>query len=406
LNTSSFQIGADGSVLYQAFLREGDAYQVVATLPVESEDLGALASSNGELTPLFAAAAADGAFTAEPAPLPGDIARPASIDRFLELPDDLPAALTKVARQKTAGAKTDFEKGWLLQYWFRDSGDFTYSTSVSSGSGSLELENWLTDPTSRNYRIGYCEQFASSMAVLSRVLGIPSRVVWGFTPGEVRVVDGQEVIQVRDKNAHAWVEMWMDGVGWVKFDPTPRNDGALPPSVTAAFDPVSYLPPPAEIDLDSLAAGDLGGPNDPSRFDLIEDPVAGQGSGISSSTWWLALPLIALLAGVVPLLKSLRRRRRLRRLREGDVTAAWEEIVDRLEDLGSPVPAYQTPLEFADATDRVLVPLARSYSAAIYGGINGSASKDDLETVEAWLKHRYEGGRRTRAAFNLKSLID
>ncbi len=97
---------------------------------------------------------------------------------------------------------------------------------------------------SLNYRTGYCEQFAASMAVLGRAIGIPSRVVWGFTPGKVDTQDnGTEVITVRDNNAHAWVEMWMDGFGWVKFDPTPRGDG-IPESVTAGFDPVVYLPPP------------------------------------------------------------------------------------------------------------------------------------------------------------------
>ena len=84
----------------------------------------------------------------------------------------------------------------------------------------------------------------------------------------------------------------------------------------------------------------------------------------------------------------------------------WDEIVDRLADLGQPIPEHQTPLEFATARDRVLVPIARTYTAAIYGGRNGRATEADLHHFEQWLKLRYEGPERARAAFNLRSLVD
>jgi transglutaminase-like putative cysteine protease len=403
LNTSSFQIGTDGSVLYQAFLDQGDEYQAVATLARQDQDLGALASSNGELSPLFAAAAADGTFTASPGQPEGDISRPENIDSFLQLPEDLPAEIAAAAFRQTSGAQTDFERAWLLQHWFRDSGDFTYSTNVTTGSGSLDLENWLTDSTSQNYRIGYCQQFASAMGVLGRALGIPSRVVWGFTPGTVTTVNGQEIIEVRDNNAHAWVEMWMDGFGWVRFDPTPRGDGALPTSVTSGFDPVAYLPDPDVVAFPGQSANPFLGDDAPGFSDDAGTPGDGASTG-DFTLWALVVPVVIVLIGFVPLLKSVRRRRRMGRLREGDITAAWEEIVDRLDDLGTPVPAHQTPLEFATATDRSLIPLARTYSAAVYGDINGLAREEDLESVERWLRMRYEGGKRTRAAFNPKSL--
>ena len=422
INPQSFQIAPDGSVIYQPRLGLGEQFQAATTFALHDEDLGALASSNGVLTPMFAAAAEAGVFSAEPAPLPGDTTRPEDIDRFVALPKDFPATLLGVALERTLGATTDFEKAWLLQYWFRDSGDFTYSTNVSTGQSSLQLEDWLTDPVSTNYRVGYCEQFANGMAVLGRELGIPTRVVWGFTPGvatfvEVIDKDGnvvtdedgnvvlEEVIEVRENNAHAWVEMWMDGVGWVKFDPTPRGDGALPNSLTADFNPVVYLPPPGDLGGLDRSAEEFAGETNPFAIDQTGNPI-GDSSGFAISKWWLVIPALLIIALITPILKSVRRRRRVRRLRDGDITAAWEEIIDRLQDLGSPVPAHQTPMEFATATDRSLVPIARSYSAAIYGGIKVTASQDDLDTVESWLKLRYEGGKRTRAALNPKSLFD
>ena len=408
VNVSGFQTTPDGSVLYQAQLGEGDQYQVEAVFPDFEADLGAYATlPNGTLSPLFANAAEDGEFTAQPSTNNGAVGRPADIERFIELDEDMPAAIGQVARQQTSGATTDFERAWLLQWWFRDSSQFEYSTEVSTGHGVLDLEDWLTDPTSQNYRTGYCEQFAASMAVLGRALNIPSRVVWGFTPGRVQTqADGTEVIVVRDNNAHAWVEMWMDGFGWVKFDPTPRGDGTLPDSVTAAFNPVPYLPPPDPNAPDIARPGFIDDSEIPGQLDEDGNPIGGGDSLFDFASWWWIIPTLAVLATVIPLVKEVRRRRRLRLIKEGDITAVWDEIVDRLADLGQPVPEYQTPLEFAAGRDRVLVPIARSYTAAIYGGRNGRATESDLRHFEQWLKLRYEGPERARAAFSLRSLFD
>jgi transglutaminase-like putative cysteine protease len=409
VNVSGFQTTPDGSVLYQAQLGEGDQYQVEALFPDFEADLGALATlPNGSLSPLFANAANDGAFTAAPAEGGGDVARPADIERFIELDeDDLPPAISQIARLQTAGATTNFERAWLLEYWFRISGDFMYSTQVSTGHGVLDLADWLTEPTSLNYRTGYCEQFAASMAVLGRALGIPSRVVWGFTPGEVQTQDdGTEVIVVRDNNAHAWVEMWMDGFGWVKFDPTPRGDGTQPDSATEVFNPVAYLPPPDPNAPPISVPGFLDESELPAGVDSEGNPIDRDGFFLDVSAWWWILPILVVLAFGIPLLKEIRRRRRLRRIKEGDITAVWDEIVDRLADLGQPIPEHQTPLEFASARDRVLVPIARSYTAAVYGGRNGRATESDLRHFEQWLKLRYEGPERARAAFSLRSLVD
>jgi hypothetical protein len=118
------------------------------------------------------------------------------------------------------------------------------------------------------------------------------------------------------------------------------------------------------------------------------------------------VPAALVVLSLIPMLKAFRRRRRIRRLAEGDITAAWDEIVDRLTDLRSPVPAHQTPLEFARATDRSLVPLASSYSAAVYGSRTGLGEVTDLTQVESWLKLRYESRERTIAAFNPRSLLN
>jgi hypothetical protein len=242
---------------------------------------------------------------------------------------------------------------------------------------------------------------------LGRLVGIPTRVVWGFTPGSVeQQSDGTDVIVVRDHNAHAWVEVWIDGFGWVEFDPTPRGDGALPESITAEFDPTPFLPPPGSdfpvIQRPGFFDESVG------QFERINpsDADSPRGSFPIQVGWILGVVVaVALLIGAIPLLKAFRRRRRMRLLRQGDITAAWDEIVDRLGDLGSPVPASQTPLEFAHATDRTLVPLATSYSATVYGDRQGQGRESDLRSIENWLRVRYQRPARARAAFNPRSLL-
>jgi Asp-tRNA(Asn)/Glu-tRNA(Gln) amidotransferase A subunit family amidase len=108
---------------------------------------------------------------------------------------------------------------------------------------------------------------------------------------------------------------------------------------------------------------------------------------------------------VIPGLKRVRRNRRLRTIRNGDVTAAWDEIVDQLTDLGHDVPEHQTPIEFARSTDRSLVPLATAYGASVYGGHRHAGRIDDFLAVERWVKLKYEGGQRARASFNPTSLL-
>ncbi|MGH3650399.1 MAG: DUF4129 domain-containing protein, partial [Acidimicrobiia bacterium] len=106
-----------------------------------------------------------------------------------------------------------------------------------------------------------------------------------------------------------------------------------------------------------------------------------------------------------PLVKRVRRRRRVALVRDGDITAAWDEIVDRLTDLGVPLPESLTPLELARATNHALMPLAMSYSSTVYGGRTGQARETDLVTVEWWIDRTYDAPDRARAAISLKSLI-
>ncbi len=186
-----------------------------------------------------------------------------------------------------------------------------------------------------------------------------------------------------------------------QFDPTPRGE-YQPASLTAAFDPESFVTDTGLGDVLTTPLDPRTGPGSEGITDI--PPVAGsQGA----PRWWLLLfPAAALAAALIPSAKRFRRRRRLKKARAGDITAVWDEIVDRLIDLGEPVPASMTPLELARGTDDYLLALAVSYSAAVYGGRVGGASELDLLTLEEWLVKRYDTGRRLRAALSTRSLLD
>ena len=110
----------------------------------------------------------------------------------------------------TAGATTPYAAVRAIEDHLRS--DYTYDPNVISHT--YPLGSFLFDD-----RAGYCQQFAGAMGLMLRMMGIPSRVVAGFAPGTRHSDDG--TFQVRDLDAHSWVEAYFRGIGWVTFDPTP-----------------------------------------------------------------------------------------------------------------------------------------------------------------------------------------
>lgn len=404
LVAQSFRVREDGSIAVDLQATDGWEYELTSDVPLPN--VAAMASVGGELSPIFEAAAESGAFGM--APIDETLQEPPDgIASYLALPESIDTAVQDLASQVTERGATDYERALLLVSFFRDSEQFAYSTEVSTGHTALDLEEWLIDPDSRNYRTGYCEQFATAMAVMGRLLGIPSRVVLGFTPGETAVQpDGTEVLVVRERNAHAWIELWMDDQGWVRFDPTPRADGVNPSSEsgTVGFEVEDIVPAASQPSPRAGSVGALPTPRDIGEEVLRTFIPRGNG-GVGGSGWWIALGVIpaASVVGIV-IFKGVRRRNRIHRLTEGDVAAAWEEIIDRLSDLGGNVEPALTPLEIARDEDPALVPLALLYGSAVYGGIRQVECLEDFSAAEASLRRRYQGRRWWRSWLALGSL--
>ncbi len=271
--------------------------------------------------------------------------------RFLDLPGDLPAVVGDLARRETQGLSSDYEKAVALQSFFRDTGNFTYSLARSeTGNGVDELVTFLTPGPEG--RVGYCEQFAASMAVMARELGIPARVDVGFLRPQ-RQADGSWQYSARD--LHAWPELYFPGAGWVRFEPTPADRTGAAPAYT---EQQGAAPAPAPAPTASASAQPQPSAGRPTAEQRPQQQATPDAQGASAGPPWgrvaggVGAALAVLALAVLP--GALRRRRRERRL-QGGAEACWAEIRDTVVDLGLTWPADRSPRETRDALLRHLV---------------------------------------------------
>jgi transglutaminase-like putative cysteine protease len=259
-------------------------------------------------------------------------------EAFTDVPADVPPIVRELAVEVTQDATTRFEKAVALQNWFREDGGFTYSLATAEGSGYDALVSFLSDGPGG--RTGYCEQFASAMAVMARLLGIPARVAIGFLHPQPA---GPDTWIYSSDDMHAWPELYFDGAGWVRFEPTPAGRADEVPSYTV----ISRNPTTEETD----PAVPSGNPATllPSNRPTEERPEStGAGPNIDRGNGpWLPLGgagvAVVVIGALLLLPRVLRRRRRDRRLAAGDPEQAWAEIRDFAIDLGVPWPAGRSP---------------------------------------------------------------
>lgn len=135
---------------------------------------------------------------------------PAIAELYAQRPDTEPRVVD-LARQITAGAPTRFDKVRALESWMGANTKYSLKAPISNARD-------VVDDFLFQSRLGWCEQIASSLVVMARSVGIPARLVTGFAPGARDALTGRFV--VREKDAHAWAEIYFPGIGWQGFDPT------------------------------------------------------------------------------------------------------------------------------------------------------------------------------------------
>ncbi len=144
-----------------------------------------------------------------------DDADPGPLAPYLAYPD-LPPVIAETAQRWMAEADDNvYDRTMAIQERFASTGGFTYDDQVEPRDGADALLEFL------NRKTGFCQQFASAMAIMLRTQGIPSRVAVGFTAGDFDEDTGS--YRVTTDQAHAWVEVYFPTYGWLTFEPTPNR---------------------------------------------------------------------------------------------------------------------------------------------------------------------------------------
>ena len=227
------------------------------------------------------------------------------MQRYLQLPDTITPRTTELAYEITAGSASVYDKAKAIETYLRQA--ITYDTDVGAPPDDRDVVDYLLFENPR----GYCEHYATAMTVMLRTLGIPARVVAGYAPGTWDAdLGGYLYLQ---SNAHAWVEVFIAGYGWIPFEPTaseaPRNlagdvtqdlpsedqepfDPLEEPesTITPAADDVASTPPAAGEDAPLAPVEEAGGDQDgggPSGTLLLVGGVVLSVALIGGTVWWL-----------------------------------------------------------------------------------------------------------------------
>ena len=321
----SFYLVRDQPNLVFAAYRPQEAYLNTASLVLDAGDglrVGAPMKAGTTYTivsrrPNFSAAA----LRAATGPYPAAVTR-----NDLALPGNISARVRGLARQLTANAPSAYDKAVALRDYLLNIKYDYYPPPQPPGSETVD--NFLFVD-----KRGVCEQFATSLAVMLRTLGIPARLVAGYAAGQYNSLSG--FYTVRASDAHAWVEAYFPGYGWVPFDPTP---GFTPSPYTAPVQEwvfSSALQGLPTLPLGDLAAsgaalmGAAGGP----LFGLFVVMVL----GLAAWLFWLGLRQTQRErpAGLAVIDDDLNRRR---------ILAAYTAGQRRLKRFRRPA---ETPTEFA-----------------------------------------------------------
>ncbi|MBD0282423.1 MAG: transglutaminase domain-containing protein [Thermoleophilaceae bacterium] len=257
--------------------------------------------------------------------------------------DSVYADTYSLARRLTDDEPNVYEAVKAIERYLQE--EYVYRERVPSAD--VPLEDFLF-----RERAGYCQQFSGAMALMLRMIGIPARVAAGFSPGSFNRDTGE--YRVRDLDAHSWVEVYFNGIGWVPFDPTPP---------IAATDSRAGEIATGRAGVAAGAVRNQGGSSP-----APERAAGGRGGGGDGGGpgWLLALLAVPVLAVGAGALVVALRMRRLRGLTASELAEAQlRELRRALERLGWKVPAGTTLLDLERRLRRAAGPASAAYAGGL-----------------------------------------
>ena len=334
---------------------------------------------------------------------------PALEQKFLQLPDDTPPVVHETAQKilRKYEPATPYDRARAVERYLVYDGGFVYNLDVSYRRADKAIEEFLGDS-----KEGFCTQFSTSMALILRDMGVPSRVVYGSTPGEDV---GQGEYLVRGSNMHTWVEAYFPGVGWYPFNPTP---GFSMPATMEANAP-RRLPPLASqlgdaannLEERRAVQGRQQTPQEQNQ-DIAQQGSTTNDSGRNGALLW---PLLVLLPALLVVAVLLSKWALLARGRPEDL---YRDLTGRLRDVLPPGKSIVADSPALTPTERVLIlagavgveegpmrEFALAYSGHLYSADGErdhvtSAYRDAMRAYE-----RLPRWRRVLGAVNPSSLL-
>ena len=206
-------------------------------------------------------------------------------ERYLQLPSTITPRTLELAQTITQGLETPYDQAVAITRWLRS--NIEYSRTIDSPPEDVEPIDWFLF----DYRVGYCDYYASAEVVMLRSLGIPARLAGGYARGEYDAAEG--IYSVSGIDAHAWPEVYFPGIGWVEFEPTVSQDVLVRPELTeeeAALLQENDAVDPFEEVTEEERLEDIIEP---------EDPVAPLDVSILTRPEWTRIIALSLLAVVV-----------------------------------------------------------------------------------------------------------
>jgi transglutaminase-like putative cysteine protease len=232
-------------------------------------------------------------------------------ERYLALPETVPARVLALARDLTATEPTPYERARAIETYLRQ---FPYTLDVPQPPSDRDVVDTFLFDLQR----GYCDYYASAMTVLARAAGLPARLAVGYASGAYDWEEARYVVTEAD--AHAWPEVYFPNHGWVAFEPT------------------AGLPPLEHAD-------DAASPAWAEPEDALEP--AARGWGVLRWTWWRALAgAMTLLALAAAGWRALDRQRLLRQRPVVALASLYGRLRAYGRRLGVPMQAGDTPHEF------------------------------------------------------------
>ena len=198
-------------------------------------------------------------------------------ERYLQLPDTITDRTYKLADEITSGLDTPYDKVVAITDYLRQ--NIKYVDIIDAPPQDQEATDWFLF----DYQQGFCNYYSTAEIVLLRAIGIPARWAVGFAQGE-QIEDGTYVVKQRD--AHAWPEVYFPGIGWVEFEPTQAQPEIVRLEVQPLTDTSSNIP--SERDFNELSSN----LDEVEEIDIGDESISNQETGFQYERFILTVPLI------------------------------------------------------------------------------------------------------------------